>query len=103
METGAKIFLFVHVIWTTALQVPSLKKPFRKIMYPHLQQLAAAKLANIIAINGVDDHIHLLMQVHPTQSVSQLVRSLMESSAIWMNENKLMNELFAWHDEYSGY
>jgi REP-associated tyrosine transposase len=39
-------------------------------------------------INGITDHVHLLVSMNPKQSPSDLMFNVKRSSSIWINENK---------------
>jgi putative transposase len=98
-----KVYLFVHLIWSTARREPLLKKPVRHVLFAYVRSLAEQKMIRLAAINGVEDHIHLLIQLHPTQSLSQVIKQLKEGSSLWLNENKLLEHIFEWQEDYAAY
>jgi len=65
-----------------------------------MQQEGEGKGIRIVAINGVEDHMHLLLQLMPAQNLIQVVKSIRGSSAGWLNENKLLAAEFQWEDNY---
>jgi putative transposase len=103
MQQGNKIYLFVHVIWSVGQQAPLLKKPVRTVLFAHIKTVQQEKLVKILAINGVEDHLHCLLQLHPMQNLSQVMKNIKEESSHWLNENKLMETAFEWKDDYAAY
>jgi putative transposase len=103
MEEGHKTYLFVHAIWSTAEKKPLLKKPVRQVLFAFVRSWAEGQLIRNLVINGVEDHVHCLFQWHPTQSLSKTIRDLQEVSAKWINENRFLEEGFAWQDGCSAY
>lgn len=98
-----KVYLFVHIIWTVNNRQPLLGKPIRLVLFPWMQKQAEEKGMKVLAVNGVEDHVHCLVQMHPTQNLSQLIKSLKGDSAQWINENKLLGETFEWQENYAAY
>ena len=98
-----KTYLFVHVIWSVKYRQMLLNKPVRLKLYKWMIENAAAKNIHILIINGVDDHVHCLLQLHPTQNLSAVVQVLKGGSAFWLNQHKLLNADFKWQDGYAAY
>ena len=98
-----KIWLFVHVIVTVHERRPLLKKPIRTVLLAHLQRDAAEKGMKVTALNGVDDHLHLLVQLHPAQNLLQVMKALKSESAHWINDSNLLTERFEWEEAFAAY
>ena len=98
-----KVYLFVHTIWRVKSGQPLLTKPVRTVLLSAVRQTAAAKGINIITINGVEDHVHCLLQLHPAQNLSQVTNSLRDESCQWLNENKILDVDFEWQEAYAAY
>lgn len=103
MNDQPKIYLFIHVIWTVSQRQQLLAKPIRKVLFASMQKQASERGIRIIAVNGVEDHIHCLLQLHPAQNLMQVVRSIKSESSEWINENKFLSADFEWEDDYTGY
>lgn len=101
--TNHKIWLFVHLIVTVHERKPLLKKPIRTVLFAHLQRNAAEKGIKVTAVNGVDDHMHLLVQLHPAQNLLQVMKALKSESAHWINDSNLLTERFEWEEIYAAY
>jgi len=55
------------------------------------------------AINGMPDHVHLLISLNPKQSSSDLIYHIKRSSALWINENKLVQGKFSWQEGFGAF
>jgi len=97
------VYLFVHAIWTVCRQEPLLSKPVRKILFAHMQKEGEEKGIKILALNGVDDHIHCLLKLMPSQNLLQVIKSIKTSSAHWLNDNRLLSVAFDWEEGYAAY
>jgi putative transposase len=97
------VYLFVHVIWSVGRGEALLSKPVRKVLFAHMQKDGGEKGLKIVAIGGVEDHIHCLLRIMPAQNLLQVVKSIKTGSAYWLNENKLLSDAFEWEEGYSAY
>jgi putative transposase len=95
------VYLYVHVIWSVARREALLTKPVRRVLFAHMQKDAAEKGMKIVLAGGVEDHIHCLLQLMPSQNLAQVVKAIRISSADWLNDNKLLMAAFGWEEGYS--
>jgi len=98
--SGPSVYLFVHVICTVQGREKLLAKPVRRILFAHMEKEGEEKGLRIVAANGVEDHMHLLIQLMPAQNLAQVVRSIKAASSAWLNENKLLAAPFEWEENY---
>lgn len=101
MSEHPSVYLFVHVIWSVYQREALLTKPVRRVLFVHMQKEGEEKGLHILSVNGVEDHIHLLVQMMPSQNLTQVVKSIKTSSSGWLNENKLLTAEFRWEESYS--
>ena len=49
------------------------------------------------------DHTHLLVGLHPDQSIAELVQLVKGNSSKWLNEHKLLPGRFEWQRGYGAF
>ncbi len=54
-------------------------------------------------INGVPDHVHILLGLHPSVSISNLAMEVKKSTSKFINMNKLTRLKFDWQDGYGAF
>lgn len=52
----------------------------------------------MIAINGMPDHTHLFVGLHPTQSISRLIQIVKGESSEWINVKRFAKGKFQWQE-----
>ena len=52
----------------------------------------------LLIINGMPDHVHILIGMRPTQSLSDLMKQLKQDSSKWINDSRLTGSRFAWQE-----
>ena len=57
----------------------------------------------VLAINGMLDHVHILVGMRPTQAPSDLMEQLKGSSSKWINEQRFIKTKFAWQDGFGAF
>ncbi|MBO6523899.1 MAG: IS200/IS605 family transposase [Balneolaceae bacterium] len=79
--------IWVHVIWTTKNREPRLTKSIRFKLFRHMKEYAVRNKIDLDIINGVEDHVHCLIRISSTQSISAIVSKLKGESSFWLTEN----------------
>lgn len=93
----------MHVIWSTAERLRVLTKPVRVVLFTHLRKYGEEKGIRILKADGAEEHAHLLLQLHPAQNLSQVLRQLKSESEEWLNGAQLLKTRFSWSDELIAY
>jgi REP element-mobilizing transposase RayT len=57
----------------------------------------------LIVINSAHDHIHILIGLHPNQSISDLMRLVKGDSSEWINKQQLTKGKFQWQEGYGAF
>ena len=57
----------------------------------------------LFAINGIGDHVHILISMNPKQAPSDLMYHVKRSSSLWINENKLCPGKFSWQEGFGAF
>lgn len=90
----------VHAVWGTKNRFPFLKKEIRPDVYEHIIQNARSKKIFIDSINGVEDHVHVLLGLNADMSISKTIQLIKGESSFWINKQKVTPSTFEWADEY---
>ena len=57
----------------------------------------------MIQVNGMPDHIHLLVGLHPEQSPASLVKEIKIATSKFINAKKNSGSKFAWQEGYGAF
>lgn len=97
------VSLWYHLVWGTKHRRPFLDKRWRGELYRHIQQYCRYKRYHLDCINGVDDHIHLLISIKPSITIGDVVRNIKKSSYFWVQEHIPDQEDFGWQNGYGAF
>jgi REP element-mobilizing transposase RayT len=53
-----------------------------------------------IMINGMEDHVHILLHANPQLDISKMLKDIKGSSSRWLNENHKFLDSFSWQRGY---
>jgi putative transposase len=96
--------LLVHLVYSTKHRAPLIHESFRRELCRYVSGIVRGeKKCKVVAINAVEDHLHVLLRLSPAKALSDLVRAMKANSSHWMNDRKLANGNFRWQDGYSGF
>lgn len=95
--------LYVHFVWSTKERAPILRPELRPRLFSYCGGILRHRKCVLLAANGVLDHIHLLVSVHRTSTVSDLVRDVKADSSKWVHENFPELRDFRWQDGYGAF
>ena len=76
---------------------------FKDELYKYITGIIQTHNHKLLAINGMSDHIHILIGMRPTQSISDLLQDIKGSSSKWINEKKFLNVKFEWQEGYGAF
>lgn len=72
-------------------------------LYKYITGIVQNNKHKLIQINGMPDHIHILVGFHTTQSIADLMRDIKANSSKWINENNFTKEKFEWQTGYGAF
>jgi REP element-mobilizing transposase RayT len=72
-------------------------------MFEYIWGVLENHKCHLYRLNGVEDHIHILTHLHPTVSLSSLVKDIKVASSKFIKENKLFPGFDGWQDGYSAF
>ena len=79
------------------------RKEWKDELYKYITGIIQAHGHKLLAINGMSDHLHIFFGTRPTQSLSDLMQDIKDSSSKWINEKRFINDRFEWQEGYGAF
>jgi REP element-mobilizing transposase RayT len=70
-------------------------------LYSYIRQIVVNKKCKLYAINGIENHIHLLVYIRPDITISDFIKDVKIASTIFIKREKLFPYFIKWATGYS--
>lgn len=94
------IRVWIHLIWGTKRREKVITTNLKPKLIKHIRENAKKQKIYLDFLNMVEDHVHLLISLGATQTVSKVAQLLKGESSHWINDNNLTSRKFEWQDDY---
>src|SRR4051812_21861074 len=95
--------LHFHIIFSTKNRERWIDPSIEQRIWEFLGGIARKNEMKALKVGGVEDHVHLVIGMRPTMSVSQAVQLLKGGSSKWIHETFPALADFAWQDGYGAF
>ena len=95
------ISLLYHVIFRTKYGEPTISELYEKKLYSYISGFIKNKNGILFAIGGKPDHIHLLLFIPPTISISEFIKILKAETSKWIKESPYFTKFLGWNSGYA--
>jgi REP element-mobilizing transposase RayT len=97
-HTFTKIHL--HAVFSTKQRARLIQKDIQERLWQYLTGICHNFDLILVAVGGIEDHIHMLFHLPPTRALADVMRVLKTNSSGWMNDHK---KGFAWQEGYGAF
>ncbi|WP_291286566.1 IS200/IS605 family transposase [Flavobacterium sp.] len=95
--------LYIHIVFTVKGRQNLISKNWKAEIYKYITGIVSNKGQKLITINGMPDHIHILIGLKPDKSISDLVRDIKANSSKFINDKKWINGKFEWQNGFGAF
>jgi len=95
--------ILIHCVWSTKKREPFLSSDVRNRLWPYLGGIARENKIKALAIGGVADHVHMLISLPKTLSVSKALQHLKGNSSKWIHDTFPKLHSFEWQEGYGAF
>lgn len=72
-------------------------------LYKYITTIIQNNGHKLLIINGMPDHLHILIGLRPNQSLSELMQKTKASSSKWINDQGFTNGRFEWQSGFGAF
>jgi putative transposase len=95
--------IIYQIVFSTRNREMVLSKSHREDLYKYISGVLENKKCHLYRIGGIEDHIHIITHLHPTISLSDLVKDIKMSSTDFIKAKKLFPNFKGWQDGYGAF
>jgi putative transposase len=101
MKTYTQILY--QIVFSTKYRELTLEAKSRPLLFNYMAGILKKKRCHPYRINGIEDHLHILTHLHPSISLSNLVKDIKLASTDMIKKNKIFPIFGGWQDGYGAF
>ena len=98
---------FTQILYQIVFSTKNAKKTITldhsEKLYRYIWGVLDNKKCKLYQMNGTENHLHILTHIHPTVSVSSLIKDIKVSSSTWLKQEKLFPNFISWQEGYGAF
>jgi REP element-mobilizing transposase RayT len=90
-----------HIIFRTKNSHKTLCPQFATELFSYIVGIAKNKKIHVYRINGTENHIHLLCDLHPDIALGNFMRDMKSCSSVWLKASGKFPQFAGWSVGYA--
>ena len=95
--------IYIQTVFAVSNRMSLIKPGFKEDLYKYIAGIVRNQKQKLISINGMPDHLHILIGLRPSMALADLVREIKADSTNFINKNKLVHGRFSWQEGYGAF
>lgn len=95
--------LLYHVVFSTKGREPLIVEAVQPRLYEYIGGIVRRQGGIPLAVNGTEDHVHLLAKLRQDRALSDVIRDLKAHSSGWMHKVFPALKDFTWQQGYGAF
>lgn len=96
----SKVNALYHIVFCTKRRQMTLPTDNLVDLYKFIWREVKDSGSSLLRIGGIENHVHMLIDLHPGTALSDLVRDVKSNSSGWMRSDDRFSLFVAWAAEY---
>ena len=92
-----------HLVFRTKHSMPTIKQDHVHELYAYITGIVKNMNSHLYRINGVENHLHILTDMHPSIAPADFMREIKASSSLRMKKSTLFPLFFGWEEGYGSF
>lgn len=91
---------YFHIVFGTKYRARTIPLDKKETLYKYITGIVKNLKSDLIRINGVENHVHLLIDLNPTVALADMVKNIKQSSSKMLNQTFIFPLWEGWASEY---
>ena len=98
-----KLAIYLHLVWATWDRLPLIDPANERRLYREIESEAVKTRCIVLALNGMADHVHVVLIIPATVTIADLTKQLKGASSHFVNEVLPLEMPFKWQGSYGAF
>ena len=95
--------ILYHIVLRTKRSDPTITQDNISSLYAYIMGIIKNHKGKLYRINGIEDHIHILCDLHTSIALADFVKSIKVSTSLWMKESSYFPKFKGWEEGYAAF
>ena len=95
--------IYVQTVFAVQGRQSLIRNEWRDELFKYITGIVRNQDQKLYVINGIPNHIHLLLSLKPTATLSDLIRDIKANSSKFINENRWVMGKFQWQEGFGAF
>ncbi len=95
--------LYLHCVWATWDRLPLITPAVEARLYPAIVAKCCEFRCEVMAVGGIEDHVHLCVRFPTTLAIATLVKEVKGASSHLVTHEITPNDFFKWQGAYGAF
>ena len=95
--------IYIQTVFAVEGRLSLIRADFKEELYKYITGIVRNNGQKLISINGMSDHIHILIGLKPAMALADLVRDIKADSSNFINRKKWVRGKFSWQEGYGAF
>ena len=95
--------IIYQIVFATKYRKPTISESHCEELYKYISGIIKNKGCKVYRINGVEDHLHIVSDLHPSVSLGDYVKDIKVASSIWMKDSAKFPKFIGWQAGYGAF
>jgi putative transposase len=90
-------------VFRTKDSLPIINQEYASQLYSYITGIVKNKNCHLYRINGIENHLHILTDLHPSIALADFMRELKVASSVWMKKVGYFPSFDRWAEGYGSF
>ena len=95
--------IYIQTVFAVEGRLSLIRPEFKEGLYKYITGIVRNQKQKLIAINGMPDHVHILIGLRPALALADLVQQIKVDSTHFINKRRLVHGRFSWQEGYGAF
>lgn len=95
--------IYIQIIFAVKGRENLISKTWKDELYRYISGIITNKDQKSIIVNGMPDHVHILIGLKPSMPISDLVRDVKNNSSNFINKKGFVKGKFSWQEGFGAF
>jgi REP element-mobilizing transposase RayT len=95
--------IIYHIVLRTKRSELSINQDNISSLYRYIWGIVKNKKGKLYRINGMEDHLHILSDLHSSIALADFVKTIKVSTSLWMKQSSDFSAFQGWEEGYAAF